>query len=451
MTAENAQWPAAYRKKIRGILWRLLSALFLGAWAFSAWAQSAYQNDIIAKVDGSLITRQDLDGEIQDRIRKSYELSDDHLIRLKVLKQLITEIVAEKRMSEAEISKNARLFRNLEATRRNILTQTYIDQNAVLKQPNEADIKKYVSEHPEFFMNRKVYHYSELIIAPKTEPRKKAVNERLKLLTEFKEPSPQNVQMVIDWLESNNTVYGYAKDWRASEAVPDTLRKTVMALAESDTKVLVETQGGIIRVVSVFGAYPDPIDPVMSQNAIVKAILDRERNEKVDAIINDMLAHAEITLYDRSLSDLKIPKFKGAVAQPSLPWARRLFISWNFALLVFAPLSLYVFFRQGPPPQQDYEVRTVFDAISFNVLFRVAVVVVAGAVLLLPTATALAAEYANTGKETYLSLAFFGVAVGLAAAFALSKIAFFKDLLSARWLSLSVLLLIQISSALMLD
>lgn len=405
----------------------------------------------IVSVDGVLITRSDLENAVNDRIKKSFEFGDDHLIRTTLLKRLITELVAEKLMTDKEIAKTPFVARALETTRRDILLKSYIDKQTVLAQPSSEDIKKYITDHPQYFQDRKMYHYSELIIDAKTEAVRHAVSDRVKLLSELKEPSPDNLQMVISWLEQNNIVYGYAKDWKTTETLPPALQKTILALSKDATKVAIETKGMTFRVVALYGAFPDPINPLFASNAVARALLDDARTKRVDAIVDNMLAHSKIMLYDPSFKDLKVPKFKGAVVQPSLPWARRLFISWNFALLVFAPLSLYVFFRQEPPPQQDYEMRTVFDVISFNVLFRVAVVVLAGAVLLFPTATALAAEYANTGKETYLSLAFFGVAVGLAAAFALSKIPFFKDLLSARWLSLSVLLLIQISSALMLD
>jgi EpsD family peptidyl-prolyl cis-trans isomerase len=435
---------------------RILSKLFmmalvLSAWVSSAAAQDAYKNDVIAEVEGVVITRQDLDDEIHDRIRKSYELSDDKLIRLKVLKQLIVGIAAENRMNDTEISKSAALFRNLATTRRNILTQGYIDRRTVLKQPTEADIKDYVSEHPEYFQNRKMYHYSELIIAPKTEPRQRAVDERLKLLREFKEPSPQNLQLVIQWLELNKTVYGYSKDWRPAETIPDSLRGTVSNLAESKEKIAIEKKGGITRVVTVFGSYPDPIDPLLARNAIAKTLLDRARIKRVDAIIDDMLAHSKVVLYDKTLSELNIPKFNMAVVQQNRTLVDRIYLAWNFALLFFVPLSLYLFFRQKTPEFQETESQTVLVAVSYNFLFRITVVIVMGAILLVPAVNVLAGEYANATKEGFLSLAFLGFIFGIVSAFTLSRIGMTKTFFASRWVGLSFLFLAQLAVFLLLE
>jgi EpsD family peptidyl-prolyl cis-trans isomerase len=405
----------------------------------------------IVSVDGVLITRSDLENAVNDRIKKSFEFGDDHLIRTTLLKRLITELVAEKLMTDKEIAKTPFVARALETTRRDILLKSYIDKQTVLPQPSGEDIKKYISDHPQYFQDRKMYHYSELIIDAKTEAVRHAVSDRVKLLSELKEPSPDNLQMVISWLEQNNIVYGYAKDWKTTETLPPALQKTILALSKDATKVAIETKGMTFRVVALYGAFPDPINPLFASNAVARALLDEARTKRVDAIVDNMLAHSKIVLYDPSFRDLKVPKFKGAAVQPSVPWGRRIFISWNFALLILAPLSLYVFLRGGPPELREYETRTIFEAISYTLLFRIAVIIVSAVVLLAPTVSALAAEYEQIGKESYLSFAFSGVVFGLVAAFGLSRIKFFKNLLSSRWLGLSILVLIQTSLALTLE
>jgi hypothetical protein len=188
------------------------------------------------------------------------------------------------------------------------------------------------------------------------------------------------------------------------------------------------------------------------------ALLNKARIEKVDGVIYTMLSHANVVLHDQSLNDLKVPKFKGASVAPNLPMTQCANIIWNFAILVFAPLALYLFFRQSRAPEiqerlgyQEFRPLFYFEALTYSLFFRIVVVLAGGAVILGPVANAFASEYDTANRENYLSLGILGIVVGLSAAFALYKIGATRSALSSRWLSLSILILFQIAVSLALD
>jgi EpsD family peptidyl-prolyl cis-trans isomerase len=417
----------------------------------TAYAASSAEGDLIVDVDGAQITKRDLENAVSDRIRKSYDLGDDQAIRLMVLKQLILETVAERLMTEKEISGRALLVRNLASARRDLLLKSYIDNQTVLKRPNEEDIKKYIAEHPEYFSGRKMYHYSELFVDAKTEVQKKAVSERLNRLVEFKEPTADNMQMVIAWLEQNNIPYGYVKDWKATEALQPNIRKIIAALSQSSDKVNLESNAKAFRVISLYGAYPDPIDPLFAKNAVARALLDEARNKRVDAIVDDMLSHTNITLYDKSYSNLKVPKFKGAVIQPRKPLIERIYLAWNFALLVLTPVSLYIFFTAKRPEPDEYTTTSFLDDLSYHILFRLSIVLIAGTVLIAPTLYHLRMEYFATTVESYASLAALGLVSGLLTLFVLHRFPVTEKAFSSRWVGVSLLVVLQIATSLMLE
>lgn len=433
----------------------LIVAFLLGLsqspWHDRAHAEAAKKNSVVVSVDGVTITDQDITNALSDRgVKRSFDLSDNRQLRAVVLKDLILEAIAKKLVNETDITKNPALARDLETLRNQRLLKFYFDKSAQPKQPTVDDVKNFTTGHSEFFQDRKIYHYSELTIEAQTPTVQAAVKDRIQRLAERKAPDPQSVLMLTDWLDKSHILYGHNRAWQATEQVPDNVRKTVIALDGQPTKVNVETKGQLFRVLALYESRPNPLDPMFAQNDIYGSLLQQSRKTQVDAVTNDMLKRAKIVLYDPSFKDLKLP-LSTTPLKGGQSIMRRIYLGWNFAMLVLAPTALYLFFRREPPTPQRRRRRAKSEPLLDHIAVRIAIVAAMGALLLWPTVKALHAGYLNEGLKVLLSTAAAGAGLGIVTVYACTKVEVLRDYLSSRWLALIVLAAIQFTAVLTVE
>lgn len=404
--------------------------------------------EVILSVGGVDITQKDLENAVNDRIPdRGYELNNDHGIRLMVLKNMVLQILASKFMTNEEISKDPALVRKLENARRELLLQAYLERKTKITAPTELDIEKFVSAHPDHFLGRKNYHYGELIIEAKTPATLKATRDRLKLLAELGAPSLESMQMVDQWLIQNNIRHGYLRTWRASEDLSEVIRGTLQKLEKSDRKISIdEKDGGLFRVVALFDAHPDPIDPLFAKKLIFGKLAREARQNAATPLISDMLARGNVVLYDQSFKDLDVPKTIGAKEDiekaPSV--FSRLIVAWNSALLILVPAALWLFFREEHP-EVEYGMPSPLATFSYSPLFRIAFIMAIGALALSYAAITLLGAYTNQPRAAFVSATLLGIISALSICLLIGRIPILKDRLSSRWDAITAIAVLEVA------
>jgi hypothetical protein len=277
-------------------------------------------------------------------------------MRSATLKSLIMEQVIEKLISDKQIKQNPGLVNELIVLKRRALLKFYLEKNAPpsAKQITDRDVEKFLGEHPEFFNRRKTYHFGELIIKTQTAAIKQAVKDRLAHLAEYKDPTPESVQMVTEWLNQNNITYGYSNVWKASEQIdPGSFADIKMMDEEGGIKLSVKSASSAMKAVVLFNSYEDPLDPLFSKRDAFSRLTQVEHAKQHAAVMDDILLSARVTIPDNALARLILPEravnarvvtpAHGVAPQEPIEAANafyRVMVSWSFSVLLLAPTAL---------------------------------------------------------------------------------------------------------------
>jgi EpsD family peptidyl-prolyl cis-trans isomerase len=411
-------------------------------------------NEVIVSVAGKKITRKDLEDAVAERLPKNYELRDALQVQSMVLKSLVLEALAENFMTSKEIAKIPHLANKLENTRRDILVRAYVDSQTKVAPPTEEAIKKYIAAHPEFYQDRKTYHFGELIIQAKSRQMAAAVRERLNALVAMKDPDLDSVQIVVQWLKQNYLEYGYSTGWKATENLPPAIAQIVRGLEKKEVKVdiddKIELAGTAFRVVVLFGAYPDPINPAFAQNLTAQRLMSAEIDRQTTMIIQRILAKGKVLLHNKKYSSADLPATLSAPVEPERFPESNLQISvfLNSASLALLPIGLYLFFRQNPAavdwePETTEPETTLADVVTRHVAFRIVFVCVVGAALASMAGGILMSEFEKGEPQAFIRSAAAGVVFGVAVTLVFAKIPVFRRLFVDRWAAVSTIALIQ--------
>lgn len=266
---------------------------------------------VAAVVDDFVISERALRKRILETFGDNFDSANNASIRSATLKTLIMERIVEKLVSEKQIQQSPSLTEELRVLKRRALLKYYLDQNA--QPPSHAitykEIEQFIAEHPQFFTRRKTYHFGELIIKTPTSAIKQAVKDRLAHLAEYEEPTPEAVQMVVEWLNQNNIVYGYSNVWKASEQIePDSFKNLSLMDQDNAVKLSVEAAESALKAVVLFNAYPDPLDPLFAKQDVHNRLLNVERVKEHATVMDGILLKAQIAIPDVALAELILPK-----------------------------------------------------------------------------------------------------------------------------------------------
>jgi EpsD family peptidyl-prolyl cis-trans isomerase len=399
----------------------------------------ATQGDILVSVNGVPISRQELEAASTERPIRTFKFGDQHKFKTLILRDMILQEIAKQLMTEEELAKNPALKRKIELNRRSLLFDAYIQKRlpatAAISVP---ETEKFIAEHPEFFQDRRMYHFGELIIEAKSETQVRAIQARLKLLSELKEPSPEQFEAVAQWAMSNAIGYGVLKDWTPTEKLPHEFDKIILTLDKRVNKVQIDSKNFDFRAIVLFASYPDPINPLFAKNSVAQRLAKEFAEKKTVEIVSDMLARANVVLYDKEFKDLNLPK-KLAPFQKNEPskLTDRLFFGWNFALFILIPASLFHFFRQKTP---DYEDSTLsyFEHFSHEFIFRLGFVATVGSLMFLLAGIAILRNIDPYDTKNLAIAAVGGLVGGGALVLSIAAIPGLRRAFASRWSAIFV-------------
>jgi EpsD family peptidyl-prolyl cis-trans isomerase len=426
-----------------------IACLFLAMIVFTPLAVQpsvASDEDALVSVNGVPISRQELETAVTERSIRTFQTSDPHRLRTFILRDMILQEIANQLMTEQEIASNPPLKRRLELDRRSLLFDAYVQKRLpATARVSEPQIDQFIADHPEFFQDRRMYHFGEMIIEAKSDVQAKSIRERLNLIAELKHPSPEQFDAVGQWAASNYYQYGVVKDWRPTEKLTEGLDKILLALDKSDSKVQVETKNKVFRLVVLFAAYPDAINPLFAKTSVAQRLAREIAQKHTDAIVSEMLARSNVVLYDKDFRDLNLPK-KLAPFQKNQPskLTERLFFAWNFALFLLIPAALYNFFRHKYPNYEDPRL-SYFDHLSYQLPFRAGFVVIVGSLMLFFAGVAVLRMIDPYDSKRLAIAAVSGLGLGLALVASAARIPWLANMFTSRWSAILVVAAAEIS------
>ena len=197
----------------------------------------------LAIVNGKALTAEDLSlalGELAQQGGPQVELTEraSTVLRELIIERLVEEAYAKGAVTTANgKNTNTKLaIAQADGARRRVpqpVTQQVIDQ--------------FVLDNPDFFTERKTFHYSELYIAPPRDLLKARLKEELRQLKGQVSIGADRVDVLVGWLLANDVRFAHSKQWRGGEQVPREPLNRLKMLDTRGEKGAVQETGGAAR------------------------------------------------------------------------------------------------------------------------------------------------------------------------------------------------------------
>src|SRR5690554_3943773 len=109
-----------------------------------------------AKVNGDEITVHQINTELRRTMRGNpAEPSNPEAANKRILESLIDQTLLVQQAKEAKLDRDPQVLEQLEASRRQILAQAYIDRQVAANPPTQEEIKAFFTKNPDLFEHRK--------------------------------------------------------------------------------------------------------------------------------------------------------------------------------------------------------------------------------------------------------------------------------------------------------
>jgi EpsD family peptidyl-prolyl cis-trans isomerase len=206
-------------------------------------------------------------------------------VRRQVLDRLIDQELAIEQALEKKLDRTPDVITALDAARREILARAYIDQiTGAVSKPTSEEAKKYYSEHPQLFSERRIYNIQEIML-PATEG---VADELNKLLTTGK-----SMEDLVNWLKGKSIKFSGGSATRPAEQIPLELLSKIHTLKVGQGLVIAGPQS--ITVMRIAAAQSAPVSESVALPQIQQFLSNQRKAAAATEEIKQLKAKAKIS------------------------------------------------------------------------------------------------------------------------------------------------------------
>lgn len=222
-----------------------------------------------------------------------------------VLEKLIDQQLAVDQATEAKLHRSPEVVTQIEAARREILARAYIQQiSSATAKPTSEETKKYFTEHPQLFSERRIFNVQEIVTA-----KAPGAAELLREQT----AANKSMEDIAASLKSKNMPFNGGAASRPAEQIPLDILPKVAALKDGQTLVIDNAQN--ITVLRLVSSQPSPVTEEAALPRIEQFLTNQRASEAVAANIKQLRASAKISyMGDFAKSDVAAPAAPEAAA-----------------------------------------------------------------------------------------------------------------------------------------
>jgi EpsD family peptidyl-prolyl cis-trans isomerase len=187
-----------------------------------------------------------------------------------VLERLVDQELLVQRAMERKLDRDPRVMQAIEANKRQILAQAYLDSlTANAARPAADAIKQFYDAHPELFSARKIYRLQELAIGPRPEITTAKVEEELK--------RAKSLNDMVEWLKREKIPFNANSTVKAAEQLPMEVVPKLAALGIGQAMLMPSQQGYLI--VQIAATEPQPLTEEQARPFIEQYLTNQKRVE----------------------------------------------------------------------------------------------------------------------------------------------------------------------------
>ncbi len=151
-------------------------------------------------------------------------------VRREILGKLVDQQLAVEQAVAKKLDRSPDVVMAIEAARRDILARAYVDQLAsAVAKPTPEEAKKYFTEHPQLFAERRVYNIQELVL-----PTAPGMAAQLNTMLGAGKP----MEEIASWLKGKDIKFTGGSATRPAEQIPLELLPKIHALKDGQGLVI---------------------------------------------------------------------------------------------------------------------------------------------------------------------------------------------------------------------
>lgn len=244
---------------------------------------------VAAKVNGDEITVHQLNQAMQrlgnlpeDRIKQTQK---------QVLDRLVDQQLLVQKAVEQKLDRDPSVLAAIEASRRQILAQAYIQRVAGGATKGSGDeIKDFYAKHPELFQERRIYRFTQVAIAAQG-GQQQAVRAKLEQLD--KSPDKERIlAQLAEWLKQQDLKFRATQTSQAAEQLPLEALPRYHQMKIGDIMFQPSAQGVVVSQLTA--AQSQPLNEEQAKPFIEQYLQNRERLKLSEEEMKRLRAAAKI-------------------------------------------------------------------------------------------------------------------------------------------------------------
>ena len=202
-----------------------------------------------------------------------------------ILERLIDQELAVQKAEELKLDREPRVLQQIDAAKREIIARAYLEKVAdAAPKATPEEVKKFYTEKPALFSERRVYTLQEIAIEAKP--------EQLQLLRD-KLAAAKNVNEFVEFLKANDFRFAGNQAVRAAEQLPLANLDSFARMKDGQAIVSVVPPG--LQVVVLAGSRTQPVAEEQARQVIEQYITNDRKRKLMEDDIKAMRAAANIT------------------------------------------------------------------------------------------------------------------------------------------------------------
>lgn len=229
-----------------------------------------------AKVNNAAITVQQLNTAAA--LTRTQNEAERKQISKQLLERLIDQELLAQKAREKNLEREPRVLQAFEASKRQILSQAYLDQLAAqAAKPTPDEVRKFYREHPELFAERRVYRLQELAIGNAPGLTRTALDLEL--------AKAKSLNDIVTWLRTEKIPFQTNTTVKPAEQLPMEILPRLSQLAEGQLLLMPAAQGYVL--VQVASSDKQPLDEQQA-TPFIEQFLQNQR--KLELAQNELKA-----------------------------------------------------------------------------------------------------------------------------------------------------------------
>jgi len=260
----------------------LAATLVVGLVGCGDKVEGGKATQVAAKVNGDEITVHQINQEMGRLGNIPPEKAKD--VANQVLKSIVDQQLLVQQAIDAKLDRDPRVVQILEANRRQVLAQAYLQRiTENIAPPSEVEIRDYYVKHPELFSERRIYRLQELSV-PVTPENAEMIKAKL--------AATGNLNDFARWLQEQKIQARAAQSVKAAEQLPMELLSRLHRL--KDGQVLSLSTGDSLNIIAIAGSQAQPIDEAQAKPVIERFLMNSKKREVSATALKDLHAKAEV-------------------------------------------------------------------------------------------------------------------------------------------------------------